>query len=153
MPRSRRGRRGRASDSVAREELVLIDTNVWIAFEKGDPAVKPDVEDLAAAGAACFLPPVWFEFARGLPGPAARLEYTLSVYRDRFRFLPLADEDWETALRLARSAAPGPHAIQMTDALLAAAAVRTGAFVWSADPDLPRLRAADGRVRLFPAAV
>ena len=135
------------------EKLVLIDTNVWVTFEKGKPAVRAGVEDLASIDAACFLPPVWFEFARGLPGPAARFDHAVSVYRDRFRFLPLADEDWHEAFRLVRltAGAPGSHAVQLTDALLAAASVRTGAFVWSLAPDLPRLHAAERRVRLFPA--
>ena len=94
-----------------------------------------------------------FEFARGLGGPTAAFDHTLSRYDARFPTLPLDDADWHEALRLVRlvPADDQRHAVQLTDALLAAASVRTGAFVWSLDPDLPRLHAADARVRLFPA--
>ena len=161
MPRRRRrGNRSAARDAgVAsgavgeREQLVLIDTHIWIAFEKGDPAVREQVEELAAIDAACFIPPIWFELARGLSGPSAAFAHTLSQYATKFRFLPLTDADWAEALRLARLVAEGKHAVQMADALLAAVAVRTGAFVWSLDPDLGRLRAAEKRVRPFPTAL
>ena len=133
---------------------MLIDTNVWIAYEsRTDAAVRARVDQLAERKRAVFLPPVRFEFARGLPGPAAAFDHAVSRYDARFPSLPLVDADWTEALRLVRLVAdePARHAVQLTDALLAAVSIRTGAFVWSADPDLPRLHAAEARVRLFPA--
>ena len=145
------------SKSAARSPIdqpVLVDTNIWIIYHAGrDAVVRDRIDRLAEQEHALFIPPVRFEFARGLAGPAAAFDHAVSRYDARFPTLPLDEADWHEALRLVRlvPADDRRHAIQLTDALLAAASVRTGAFVWSLDPDLPRLRAAERRVRLFPA--
>ena len=153
MPPNRK-RRAAPRPWVPGERPVLIDTNIWVAYhDRRDPALRREIDLLAEQDAACFLPPIWFEFARGVSGPPAAFAHTLSQYAAKCRFLPLTDADWAEALRLARLVADGKHAVQMADALLAAVAVRTGAFVWSLDPDLARLHAAEKRVRPFPTAL
>ena len=129
---------------------VLIDTNIWVAFDRGrDPAVRRRVEKLQKQRRATFIPPVLLEFARGLAGPGAAFEFAFARYRTDFPVLPLEPDDWLAAVRLARLVTGGRHAVQSADLLLAAVSVRTGALVWSRDPDLPRLADADSAVRLY----
>ena len=145
MPRRRRRR-----PAAAAIRPVLLDTNIWIAARSGrDPAVRAQVERLAAKEAACFIPPVLLEFARGLPERGAAFDYAFSRYREDFRLVPLVAADWPAAVRLARSVEDGKHAAQPADLLLAAVAARTGYPVWSRDPDLDRLAGAEARVRLY----
>ena len=132
---------------------VLIDANVWIAWERNrDPAVRLEVARLRKVGRAAFVPPVLLEFARGLEANAAAFEFALARFRADFREVPLEPADWLTAIRLARTAAPGRHPFQVADLLLAAVAARTGFPVWSADPDLDRLADAEPRVTVFHSA-
>ena len=145
MPRRRR------RPAPPPEELpVLIDTNVWVAFHaRRDRAVRDEVTRLLGRNAACFIPPVLLEFARGLPERGAAFDYAFARYRARFRLVPLVAADWPAAVRLARSVEDGKHAAQPADLLLAAVAARTGYPVWSRDPDLDRLAGAESRVRLY----
>ena len=154
MVSRKKRRRSQGAGPFSSDRPVLIDTNIWIAYEsRRDAAVRVMIDRLAERELALFIPPVRFEFARGLSGPDAAFDHTLSRYDARFPTLPLEDADWNGALRLVRRVAGDAerHAVQLTDALLAAASVRTGAFVWSRDPDLARLHAADARVRPLPA--
>ena len=129
---------------------VLIDTNIWIAFDRNrDPAVRLRVDKLRRQDRAVFIPPVLLEFARGLTEVGAAFDYAFGRYRTDFPVLPLEPGDWFAAVRLARLASRGRHAVQSTHLLLAAVSVRTGALVWSGDPDLARLADADSAVRLY----
>ena len=144
--------------------FVLPDTNVWVAARKKDPTTVRILARLSDDGAVGFLPPVWFEFRRGLRGVPAAVDHQLAPFR-RLPLVPLgrpgedgAREVWDAAAGFARrldsAPAAGPaagrrHRVQMTDCLLAAASAVGGHSVWSRDPDLAALAAADPRVRLY----
>ena len=55
----------------------------------------------------------------------------------------------QPALGQRLAAAGGKHRVQMTDLLLAVVSARTGASVWSADPDLTERIADHQRLALF----
>ena len=141
---------GSSSDQPRTSDLVLVDTNVWASFERGaDQSVTNEVRRLWKVNAAAFIPPVLFEFGRGLVRRADAFEYRYSRYRADFPLVPLEPDDWHAALRLARAvaASPGKHRVQQTDLLLAAVAVRIGAPVWSHDPDFARVAGHEPRLR------
>ena len=129
---------------------VLIDTHIWVEFEAGrSGAVRARLSRPVDLGRAAFIRPVWLEFARGLRQTGAEFDHAAAGYRRTARFVPLAAADWDGAVRLARATPRGKHPIQPADLLLAAVSLRTGAPIWSTDPDLARLAATDRRVKLF----
>ena len=150
MPRNRPRRRGPVRGAGPARPAVLIDTNIWVAYDRGqDGALRRLVARLQRDGRAAFIPPVLVEFARGLDLRGPAFEYEFARFEADFLCVPLAPEDWAAAVRLARQAPPARRTIQLADLLLAVVAARTGFPVWSNDPDLDRLNAIDPRVTLF----
>ena len=132
-------------------ELLLPDTNVWIAyFERRNRVLWEEFDRRYRDGQVAVILPVRYEVLRG-ERRAARFDL-LRGFFDGLEQVTLTRADWDHAASLYRGLidSRGKHRVQTTDLLLAAVALRTGRAIWSADPDFPdRIAAREPMLRLF----
>ena len=83
--------------------MKLVDTSSWIhqIRRRGDPAVRARVEQLLRSGEAAWCPVVRLELWAGVGSEADRK--LLKAYEQRIPELPITEEVWEKAYRLADS--------------------------------------------------
>lgn len=113
--------------------MKLVDTSSWIhqIRRRGDPAVRARVEELLRAGEAAWCPVVRLELWAGVGSDADR--DILRVYEKRIPELPITDEVWESACRLADSCRRRGRTVPPHDILIAACARHHGLQVEHAD--------------------
>jgi len=102
--------------------MKLVDTSSWIhqIRRRGDPAVRARVEQLLRAGDAAWCPLIRLELWAGVGSEADRS--LLRAYEQRIPELPIPDEVWEIACRLADRCRQSGKTVPPSDVLIAACA-------------------------------
>ena len=125
--------------------MVLVDTSVWIEFfDRNNPSVRGDLETLLRQGEVATAGMVLAELRRGcrsasqVRGLLENMEPLVYLETDRF--------SWLRAGELAAECSARGFQVGLPDCLLAALAMREGAFIFSLDRDFERIP----RLRLFP---
>jgi predicted nucleic acid-binding protein len=102
--------------------MKMVDTSSWIhqIRRRGDPTVRARVEQLLLAGEAAWCPVVRLELWAGVGSDADRK--LLRTYEQRIPELPITDDVWEQAYRLADSCRRSGKTAPPHDILIAACA-------------------------------
>ncbi len=115
--------------------LRLIDSSVWVTYLRPgpDPRIVKEVRGALDAGEAAVATPILVEVLSGIRDPR---EY--SIREADFRALPQVEVDGEAgyiAARIGKGLAEVGKTGKTVDLLLAGAAIRAGAELWSLPHD------------------
>jgi predicted nucleic acid-binding protein len=115
--------------------LRLVDSSVWITYlrPKPDPRIVKAVRDALEAGEAAVATPIVIEVLSGIRDP---IEY--EARETDFRALTQIEIDGETgyvAARIGKALAEAGNTAKTVDLMLAGAAIRSGAELWSFPDD------------------
>lgn len=101
---------------------VLVDSSLWVhqLRRSGNPALRDQVNSLLMAGRACWCPVVRLELWRGVTSDAERK--ALRAYESRLPDLPMTDDVWEAAIRLAERGRAAGVTVPLADLLIFACA-------------------------------
>jgi predicted nucleic acid-binding protein len=102
--------------------MKMVDTSSWIhqIRRRGDPAVRARVEQLLRTGEAAWCPVIRLELWAGVGSDADRK--LLRAYEQRIPELPITDEVWERACRMADGCRGSGRTVPPHDILIAACA-------------------------------
>jgi predicted nucleic acid-binding protein len=113
--------------------LVLIDTSVWVPFlRKSPPAVvRDEVDHLLAENRVAIFPMICMELLGGTKSLSdfERLKGRL----DALHQIPASEANWEIATQLSFKLRQRGKVIPYTDILIGAAAIATGCLLLHAD--------------------
>jgi len=113
--------------------LVLIDTSVWVPFlRKSPPAVvKDEVDHLLAENRVAIAPMIRLELLGGTKSLSElnRLKSRL----DALHQIPTSEANWQLATELSFELRQQGKVIPYTDILIGAAAIMTGCLLLHAD--------------------
>lgn len=127
---------------MAAQELVLVDTCIWIQFfNRPQSREKLAVDQLLDEDRAALIGPLLTEVLRGF-AKKAEADWVASVLRGA-HYLELAWDDWRAAADLGRQLASRGHELPLSDLALAALALESDHAVYSTDPDfdlIPNLK-------------
>ena len=116
-----------------RNNLVLIDTSVWIlALRKSpSPLIKDEVAHLLAENRVAIVPLIRLELLGGTKSVSEfnRLKSRLSAVHQ----MPIDEATWDTAIQLAFKLRQHGTIVPYTDILIASAAIFTGCLLLHAD--------------------
>jgi predicted nucleic acid-binding protein len=106
--------------------MKMVDTSSWIhqIRRRGDPTVRARVEQLLRTGEAAWCPVVRLELWAGVGSDADR--NLLRAYEQGIPELPVTDEVWEKAYRLADGCRRSGKTAPPHDILIAACARHHG---------------------------
>ena len=125
---------------------VLIDTCIWVPFfDRPQSSEKRTVDALLDDDRATLIGPIAAEILQGIPREP-HANYIASLLRG-IHSLDLEWEDWIEAARLGRRCAAHGHRLPLSDLILAAAAIRHDAEIYSIDPHFDLL----GEIKRFDA--
>ena len=113
--------------------LVLIDTSVWIPFLRKSPplAVKDEVEHLLAEDRVAIVPMIRMEL---LGGTKSLKEFNrLKSRLDALHQIPIGEASWETAANLSFKLRQRGKVIPYTDILIGSAAILAHCLLLHAD--------------------
>jgi predicted nucleic acid-binding protein len=115
--------------------LRLVDSSVWIAYlrPKPDPRIVNVLHDALEAGEAAVATPIIIEVLSGIRDPA---EY--EARETDFRTLTHIEIDGEAgyiAARIGKALAEAGEKANTVDLMIAGAAIRSGAELWSLHDD------------------
>lgn len=119
--------------------MKLVDTSSWVhqMRRRGDAGVRARVEVLLEAGEAAWCAPVRLELWAGVgTDPERRI---LREYEAVLPDLPITDDVWLDACRLADRARRAGRTASSIDLLIAACARHYGVEVETADADFAHL--------------
>lgn len=118
---------------MLKNNLVLIDTSVWVPFLRKSPprAVKNEVDGLLAEDRAAIFPMIRLELLGGTKSMKEfeRLGSRLAALRQ----IPVDEANWEMAAELAFKLRQRGKAIPYTDILIGSAAIRADVLLLHAD--------------------
>jgi len=118
---------------VGLENLVLIDTCIWVPFfNRPQSAEKRAVDLLLDEDLAAINGPILAEVLQGIRRDE-RADWVASSLRG-LHFLQLEWDDWCSAARLGRQLVAKQKRLPLTDLLVAAAALRHDCAVYTSDP-------------------
>jgi len=113
--------------------LVLIDTSVWIPFlrKSSPPAVKDEVEHLLAEDRVAIFPMIRLELLGGTKSlnEFNRLKSRLAALHQ----IPASEANWEAAAQLSFKLRQRGKVIPYTDILIGSAAIVTNCLLLHAD--------------------
>ena len=115
--------------------LRLIDSSVWVTYLRpgSDPRSVKEFRGARDTGEAAVATPILVEVLRG-----SRAPHEYSIREADFRALPLVEVDGEAgyiAARIGKGLAEVGKTGKTVDLLLAGAAIRAGAELWSLPDD------------------
>jgi predicted nucleic acid-binding protein len=115
--------------------LRLIDSSVWVTYLRPgpDPRIVKEVRGALDTGEAAVATPILVEVLCGIRDP-----HEYSIREADFRALPQVDVDGEAgyiAARIGKGLAEVGKTGKTVDLLLAGAAIRAGAELWSLPDD------------------
>jgi predicted nucleic acid-binding protein len=126
--------------------VVLIDTCMWVPFfNRPHSTEKKAIDALLDDDQGAVIGPIVAEILQGI-SREAQADYVASVLRG-VRYENTVWEDWLAAARLGRRFAATRQQLPLSDLVLAAVSLRTGAELYSTDPhfdlvpELKRFRA------------
>jgi predicted nucleic acid-binding protein len=128
---------------------VLADTSIWIDFFRGVEPAASRLEALLLEGELVLCGPIIAELIAGTaPDRRGALWLALGA-------LPVVELDvsaWREAGEHAQTLRGGGNTTPLLDILIAVAAARAGAALWSRDADFARVRSAIPELRLYAEA-
>jgi len=113
--------------------LVLIDTSVWIPFlrKSPPPAVRDKVDHLLAENRVAIFPMICLEL---LGGTKSLNEFNrLKGHLDALHQIPSSEANWEAAAQLSFKLRQQGKVIPYTDILIGSAAIITNCLLLHAD--------------------
>jgi tRNA(fMet)-specific endonuclease VapC len=118
---------------------VLIDTSAWIDFFRGKQSAVADTVQLALQlGLARLCGPVKAELLQGVKTKKEKLQ--LSIMFDAVESLPTHELDWEVAGNTLQALRESGITLPLTDAVIAAIAIRHKAQVVTLDHHFSHLK-------------
>jgi predicted nucleic acid-binding protein len=117
-----------------RRDLVVVDTSVWLPFLKGRRAPHSDaLKLLLRSGEAAVTGIVVAEVLQGASNAAEerKLEHALSAAV----YLSIGHDGYRAAGRLSAALRRGGRSVQLSDVLVATAAIAHGVPILTADSD------------------
>ena len=124
---------------MAAEELVLVDTCIWVQFfNRPQSREKLAVDELLDTDRAALIGPIVAEVLQGFPRQA-QADWVASVLRG-VQHLDLTWDDWRAAAQLGSQLAAGGHQLPLSDLAVAAVALDRKHAVYSTDPDFDLIR-------------
>jgi len=118
---------------MLKNNLVLIDTSVWVPFlrKSPPPTVKNEVDLLLAEDRVAIFPMIRLEL---LGGTKSTKEFErLGSRLDALHQIPIGDANWDTAAELAFRLRQRGKAIPYTDILIGSAAILGDVLLLHAD--------------------
>jgi len=118
---------------MLKNNLVLIDTSVWVPFlrKSPPPTVKNEVDLLLAEDRVAIFPMIRLEL---LGGTKSTKEFErLGSRLDALHQIPIGDANWDTAAELAFRLRQRGKAIPYTDILIGSAAILGDVLLHHAD--------------------
>jgi predicted nucleic acid-binding protein len=116
---------------------LVADTSVWVEYlRRGRGGWAGELDELLQRGEVLMCGPVLAELLAGLPSDRH------SAFWVRWQALPWAElerSSWRRVGRLAGDLRRAGATVPLTDVMIAVAAARAGAALWSADSDFERL--------------
>ena len=115
------------------DNLVLIDTSVWVPFLRKSPptAVRDEVDRLLAEDRVAIFPMIRLEL---LGGTKSTREFErLGSRLDALRQIPVDEANWEMAAEVAFKLRQRGKAIPYTDILIGSAAILADVLLLHAD--------------------
>jgi predicted nucleic acid-binding protein len=116
---------------------LVADTSVWVEYlRRGARGWAAELDELLQRGEVLMCGPVLAELLAGLPSDRR------SAFWVRWQALPWAElerSSWLRAGALAGDLRRRGATVPLTDIVIAVAAARAGAALWSADADFERL--------------
>jgi predicted nucleic acid-binding protein len=126
--------------------IVLVDTCIWVPFfNRPQSPEKKAVDVLLDEDRGTLVGPIVAEILQGIPREE-NARYVASLLRG-IRYIEITWADWESAARLGRRLAGRGHRLPLSDLVLAAAALRLDAEVFTTDPHFDLIE----EVKRFPA--
>ncbi len=130
------------------EDLVLIDTCIWVPFfNRPQSRTKQIVDELLDEDLGAIIGPILAEVLLGFRRNA-HADWASSLLRG-VHYLEVTWEDWRQAAAVGRTLASRGHELPLSDLAISAAARRLDCWVYSTDPhfdlipDLKRFRPTD----------
>lgn len=121
------------------KSVLLIDTSAWIDFFRGKQSSVTDAVQLALQlGAARLCGPVKAELLQGVKTKKEKLQ--LGVMFEAVENLPTHELDWELAGNTLQALRERGITVPLTDALIAAIAIRHKAQVLTVDHHFSHLK-------------
>jgi predicted nucleic acid-binding protein len=115
------------------EDLVLIDTCMWVPFfNRPQSNTKRVIDSLLRGDQGAIAGPVVAEVLLGFRRKA-EADWSSSVLRG-VRYLEIVWDDWRAAARLGRVLASRGHILPLSDLVIASVARRIKCAVYSTDP-------------------
>jgi predicted nucleic acid-binding protein len=114
--------------------MVLVDTSIWIAlYRKREAAMGQTIWMLVARNEAAVSGQIWVEFLGGFRDESIR-----SGYEEKLRAYPFLGTT-RKAYELAAQLLSAHPRLGAGDAIIAATAITSDAFLWTADRDFDEL--------------
>ncbi len=118
---------------MAVQDLVLIDTCIWVPFfNRPRSAEKQAVDGLLDDDRAALIGPIFTEVLLGFRRDE-HADWVASVLRG-LHFLEAAWEEWRAAARLGRRLIANGHSLPLSDLVIAAVALGRDLAVYTTDP-------------------
>lgn len=118
---------------MATQELVLIDTCIWVQFfNRPQSSHKRAVDTLLDDDRAALIGPILTEVLLGFRRNE-HADWVASALRG-LHFLPLNWHTWRAAADLGRRLATNDHRLPLSDPVIGASALERGASVYTTDP-------------------
>ena len=125
--------------------VILVDTSVWVAYFCDVAPTAHTLETLLSERGVVTCPPVLAELAIGLP--ADRHDAVIQPLAE-LPSVGLPQCAWLEAAAAGRDLRARGLAVPLIDLLVATAAVRSGAELWTLDADFQRVSEVMPRLRL-----
>lgn len=115
--------------------MKLVDTSAWVQQMRpsGDAAVRSRVEELLRTGQAAWCAMVRLELWNGINNDAERER--MRAYEAVIPDLPMTNDVWEAAFRLASRCRAAGRTVPASDVLIAACARAHGISIEHRDSD------------------
>jgi predicted nucleic acid-binding protein len=115
---------------------VLADTSIWVDYFRGSEPAATELDRLLAEEELVVCGPILAELVAGV-APAQREELWLALAS--LPFVELGRDAWARAGELANGLRSRGARVPLLDLLIAVAAVRAEAFLWTRDGDFERI--------------
>jgi predicted nucleic acid-binding protein len=127
---------------MAPQDLVLVDTCIWIQFfNRPQSQEKRAVDELLDEDRVALTGPIVAEVLQGFPRKA-HADWVASVLRG-VHYLEVTWDHWRAAAHLGSQLASRGHQLPLSDLATAAVALESHRAVYSTDPDfdvIPNLK-------------
>ena len=118
---------------MKRQNLVLIDTCIWVSFFNRPQSLhRRAIDELLDQDCAALVGPILSEVLCGFRRDS-EADWVASMLRG-LQYVELTWDDWRASAQLGRRLAARGHPLPISDLVLAAAALRCDCPVFTTDP-------------------